>query len=378
MTAGKHSNGADALNPVTTFLVNKENLEQTRVDVGAPPSAEPLQQGQILVRIDRFAFTTNNITYAIAGDNLGYWKFFPAPVPWGCVPVWGYATVRHSACDWVSEGERLFGFFPMATHNILTPGRGDDHRLTDVTPHRKGLPSAYNTYLRVSHERSLSPDEEAAVMLFRPLFMTSFLIEDLLVEEDFFGAEAVVLISASSKTAIGVAHLLSQRANRKVEIIGLTSPRNRGFVEDLGFYDRVVTYDRLTQDLPKARVALVDMAGNADVLETLHTHYGEGVLYSGIVGASHGEIKAMGQGLAGARPTFFFAPDRIKKRVADWGNEGLEEHFRQVWGPFADLARRWLTVEYAMGVDAVKQVYLEVLKGDATPDKGHILSLWDA
>jgi Protein of unknown function (DUF2855) len=78
------------------------------------------------------------------------------------------------------------------------------------------------------------------------LFMLSFLVDDFLAESDFFGAQCVMLSSASSKTAIGLAHLLHS-LRKNVRVIGLTSAGNAGFVASLGCYDDVVAYDRVSQ-----------------------------------------------------------------------------------------------------------------------------------
>ena len=42
------------------------------------------------MRVDRFALTANNITYAVMGNQLKYWSLFPAPSGFGIVPVWGF------------------------------------------------------------------------------------------------------------------------------------------------------------------------------------------------------------------------------------------------------------------------------------------------
>ena len=44
--------------------------------------------------------------------------------------------------------------------------------------------------------------------MYRPLFFTSFMLADQLEDNDWFGAEVLVLSSASSKTAYGTAFLL--------------------------------------------------------------------------------------------------------------------------------------------------------------------------
>ncbi len=60
-----------------------------------------LHDGQIRLRIDRFAVTANNVSYAGAGDLLGYWDFFPSsdPSTWGRVPAVGYAEIVESRSD---------------------------------------------------------------------------------------------------------------------------------------------------------------------------------------------------------------------------------------------------------------------------------------
>ncbi len=42
----------------------------------------PLAEGAVRFAIEKFAFTANNITYAVAGDMLNYWSFFPAEDGW--------------------------------------------------------------------------------------------------------------------------------------------------------------------------------------------------------------------------------------------------------------------------------------------------------
>jgi hypothetical protein len=101
----------------------------------------------------------------------------------------------------------------------------------------------YNSYVRVAADPGMPPGGKPFVSLMRPLFTTSFLIDDYLTEGAFFGAGTVLITSASSKTSIGLAYCLRQRGEGRPEIVGLTSPRNAAFVAGLGIYDGVVTYD---------------------------------------------------------------------------------------------------------------------------------------
>ena len=75
------------------------------------------------VKVTRFAFTANNITYAALGDHLKYWQLFPAPEGFGIVPMWGLGEVIGSKHPRVAAGETLFGYFPMATHLVIEAAR---------------------------------------------------------------------------------------------------------------------------------------------------------------------------------------------------------------------------------------------------------------
>ena len=144
----------------------------------------------------------------------------------------------------------------------------------------------YNAYSRVSGDPAFEGRQGDYQALLRPLFMLSFLVDDFLAENEFFGARSVMLSSASSKTAFGLAHLLHV-LRKPIRVIGLTSASNVEFVKSLGCYDEVVTYDRVSSLPSDYPVAYVDMAGNSALRETLHRHFGEQMKYSGRVGLTH-------------------------------------------------------------------------------------------
>jgi hypothetical protein len=357
------------------FEVERANVRERRVTDEDPPDLAP---GQALLRVDAFALTTNNITYAVMGDALRYWDFFPTRdgATWGRIPVWGYADVVATTNDDLPSGSRVYGYLPMSTHLVITPGRVDPQGFVDVSPHRTGLPGAYNSYQRVDADPSHDPAYEDHRMLLFPLFFTSFVIDDFFDDNSFFGAEAVVVSSASSKTAIGTAFQLDQRA--ELEVVGLTSARNVEFVEGLGVYDRVVTYDHVA-DLGEARAAYVDIAGDAAVRASVHHAYGDQLAHSMMVGATHwDEPSAAPEELPGPAPTFFFAPDQISKRTKDWGRAGLNDRVGEAWGRFVEFSDTWLRIRRGSGPDAVEEAYLELVDGRSDPTTGHILSMWSA
>jgi hypothetical protein len=360
----------------TEFIVARNDLQQCQVIETQLPDAAALPDDALLVKITRFAFTANNITYAVLGDHLKYWQLFPAPEGFGIVPVWGLGEVIASKHSAVSTGETLFGYFPMATHLVIETADVSKHGLRDGAAHRQGVAPTYNAYRRISGDPAFAGKQGDYQALLRPLFMLSFLIDDFLAENEFFGARAVVLSSASSKTAYGLAHLLHAR-NNGIKVIGLTSARNTPFVTSLGCYDEVVTYDNVTSLPTNSPVAYVDMAGNTPLRTTLHQQFGEQMKYSGIVGLTHRASSPNDSrgGLPGAKPQFFFAPDQIRKRTAEWGPAEFNARFAGAWSGFEPNLDRWMKVIEHRGPAAVQRAYLDTLNGRVPPDQGLILSL---
>ncbi len=298
---------------------------------------------------------------------------FPAPEGFGNIPVWGFGDVIASTHPGVPVGERLFGYFPMATHLMIEAGDVSKRGLRDAAPHRQGVAPVYNAYARVGGDPAFAGRSGDHQALLRPLFMLSFLVDDYLAENALFGAKRVMLSSASSKTAIGLAHLL--HARKQAAVIGLTSASNLDFVRSLGCYDEVVSYDRIESMPASGPVALVDMAGNTDLRGKLHRYFGDGMKYSGRVGLTHQDSASTEAELPGAKPTWFFAPDQIRKRANEWGPGGVDKRFAPAFADFAATLDRWLNVVESRGPEAVQRVYRDTLRGRIPPDQGHMLSL---
>ena len=86
----------------------------------------------------------------------------------------------------------------------------------------------------------VAPLEDARCLYF-PLFITGFVIADLLSDNDWYGARQILIGSASSKTGFSTAAFL-RAAGFGGRIVGLTAEANVDFCEELGFYDHVQPY----------------------------------------------------------------------------------------------------------------------------------------
>ena len=344
------------------LIVGRKDLGETRIDRHAPPTPA---EGEVVLAVESFALTANNVTYGMVGDQIGYWRFFPAPEGYGRLPVWGFATVEASAHPDMAVGERFYGYWPMSSHLTVKPRRTKGG-FVDDSAHRADLPPTYNIYAGAPAGGAF--EAERSIIL----FATSFLIDDLLIDNDDFGARTAVITSASSRTAIGLAQLL--KTSGRMKVVGLTSPRNKAFVERLGYYDDVVLYEDFEAAAIDEPAVLVDFAGDAGLIRRIHTRLGDDLKYSCLVGLTHWQdFGGQAEPLPGPQPVFFFAPDRIRKRREDWGPEGFDERYSAAWLDFAADTPRWLTIETHAGPDAAQAAYLSVLRGEATPDRGVIV-----
>jgi hypothetical protein len=352
------------------FEVDRKNLHHTRFVDSA--SIDALTDEHVVLELESFAFTANNITYAVAGDMLDYWGFFPAEAPWGRIPVMGIGRVTRSTQESIPVGSRYFGFYPMADHHVVvaSPAR---EGFVDRSPHRANHAPAYRSFNRVDDDPAYDPATEGQYLITRGLFITSFLVDDFLGQHDFYGAKTVLVTSASSRTSLALAHRLRERGGQHV--VGLTSASNRAFVEQTDLYDRVlVYYDIETLDATVPAV-VVDMAGNADVLSRIHHHFGDQLRHSCRVGATHHEAGGDVSGLPGPTPAFFFAPSQIKVRSAEWGRDEFDARVGAALAGFISHAAGWMTIQRGEGEAAVEAVYRSTLDGHNDPAIGHVLSL---
>jgi hypothetical protein len=155
----------------------------------------------------------------------------------------------------------------------------------------------------------------------------------------------------------------------------LTSPAHVPFVEKLGCYDRVVTYDAIASLPASLPVVLVDVAGDGPVRSAVHRHFRDSLRYSCLVGASHWDRMGADEELPGATPAFFFAPTELEAQVRELGADGVQRRLAGVWREFLGAAKGWITVTHGAGRRAVEAVYRDTLAGRVQPDAAHVLSL---
>ena len=357
---------------ISTLEVQKNNWSETRVR--EETLHRELVENEVLFRVIRLALTANNISYAATGDSLGYWGFFPAEDAWGRIPAMGWGEVIASAHPGVSAGERAWGWFPYSTHLKIQAGNASASNFADISAHRAEYAPVYAQFDRASANPIYEESREDQDSLLRGLFTTSWLVEDFLQVNGFYGAEACLITSASSKTSIALGHSVHTRG--ELAGIGITSPGNVAFCESLGCYEKVVTYENVAGLESTRPVVMVDMAGSAKVISDLHHHFGDNMKHSCRIGATHYGEAGPVNGLPGARPEFFFAPSHVKSRSAELGAKIFMARLGAAYVGFRDFSDTWLKVERSYGPKAATRVYQAVLAGKTDPACGQIVSMW--
>ena len=344
------------------------NAQLVEVDNGE------LAEGAVRLAVESFSVTANNITYAVVGDGFGYWNFFPAPEGMGIVPMWGHAKVIESNHPDLSVGERVYGYLPMATHLDVKPGNVNAVSFSDTTDYRQPMSPVYNAYTRLAADPEHDPAREAERMIYGPLFKTGFIIDYFMRSNEWFGAEQVLLTSASSKTAMGLASVAKQNSPQ-IKRVGLTSAGNVEFVESTGLYDKVVTYDEVG-NLPIAPTVSVDFAGNGKLLATIHEHFSDTLKYSCLVGATHveerGGFGASGD-MPGPKPTLFFAPDHFVAYFKEHGPVEGGKMIAETWHGFLNAVEGTVEIVKLQGLDAARTTFLEMIGGSVDPSKGIVV-----
>ncbi len=348
--------------------ITKNDLRQT--DWVDQPIAD-LADGEVRLEIDAFALTANNVTYAAFGDApLFYWNFFPATTgQMGRVPVWGFANVVESKAEGVETGKRVYGYLPISKHLVVKPSRISDRGFLDSSEHRAPMSPIYSTYSFTDTDPAYVDGQEPAQMLFRPLYLTGWMICDS-IQHGGEIPDAVMISSASSKTAIATAHGLQSRG---ISAVGITSERNKAFVEASGLYTSVVTYDEVNQIKADGKLAYVDFVGRPELTKQVHILAGDRMVRSMVIGITDWEGDRTPQSdMPGPVPEFFFVPDYAAARAKQMAPGELDRSMGADLTAFYEKSAEFVEPEMVTGTDAITEAWLNSVDGKISPTKGLI------
>lgn len=352
--------------------VRKDDLRAARVVEVVPA---PLAEGAARLRLELFALTSNNITYAAMGEGtLGYWDFFPGPAGWGRPPVWGFATVVQSNATGIRENDRFYGYFPISESLDAFPAKVGQRGFLDGAPHRRAKAPVYNQYLNKLADPVYDSDYEPEQTLFRPLYGTGWWAADC-VHQGQPPPRTVLFSSASSKTALATAHQLRRLGDAR--LVALTSARNEAYVRNSGLYHETLTYEAVASIRAEAPAVYVDFLGRDALTAAVHGALGARLARSILVGATDwgdkpGGVQQPTVALEGPRPEFFFVPDYAAARMRSNGALGLAMScdLRK----FYEVSRTFVVARRLAGIDAILDSWEQLAAGTTSPRDGLVLS----
>ncbi|KAJ7728587.1 hypothetical protein DFH07DRAFT_757232 [Mycena maculata] len=377
--------------------------------VAASSIPTDLPPNHVLIKVERFGFSANNVTYQALGEqpHFRYYDFHPAPdvagevspKTHGLVPVWGFGTIVASSHSKILPGERVYGYFAPSRYLLVpvSPSDANRHAFYVPRPHLPADRRPYNQIIRCAADPEYTPTAlgEDLTMLYRPLFWTAYWFEDWIYSLGYRGATSFLISSASAKTAFCAAYLIGKRRSRgepnsKVKIVGLTSKRNIEFTRGLGLYDEVVEYGSFASALGREKWVYVDVAGNDDLNKRLFEHFrarehGELVTSVALGMTTLAPASEKASSLDWSINTFAESSQVEQFFMVEWLNVrkhqlSLKEIFgrqNRAWKELMVDCIPWVRLERVTGADAVKKAYEKIVEAGFSPDVGFIWSLWD-
>ncbi|KAF5314712.1 hypothetical protein D9611_007027 [Ephemerocybe angulata] len=393
---------------------------QTTLDITTIPA------NNVLIKVDKFGFSANNITYQALGEHphFRYFDFHPAPTPelartYGLIPVWGFGTIVASTHPKIHVGERVYGYFAPTRYLLVPVSPSDVNKYSFYVP-RPHLPEdrrPYNQILRCATDTQYTPGDEAEdlTMLYRPLFWTSYWCEDWLHSTGSYNVGkdrklTVFIASASSKTAFCLAYLVQKRIRagelQNVTVLGLTSKRNVEFTKRLGLYDDVYEYNTFEQGKAfqgekDRRWLYIDVAGNDDLNDRIRAHFASpnvGQIVKNVAlgltnltpsASANDDMKWSHNAFDANAPAFadpntrwpkvehFFMPEWLNVRKYQLSLAEIFSRQNDAWSKLMEDCLGWVQLERVYGPGKVRDDYARIAKDGLGPDKGLIWSLWD-
>jgi len=340
-----------------------------------------------------------------------------SPKTHGLIPVWGFGTITNSSHPKIQVGECVYGYFAPTRYLLVSLSLSDVNKFSFYAsrPHLPADRRPYNQILRCAADPQYIPTSigEDLMMLYRPLFWTSYWFEDWIHSSNYRdGASHVLISSASSKTAFCLAYLIGKRIrlgeiNRDTKIIGVTSKGNVDFTKRLELYHEVLNYDSFTsshsfQGGQDNRWIYADVAGNEKLNKRIHMHFASpytGELVANItlgltnlqpstadttpkkLGTSpfnvSSDINTASTSAFRPLAEFFFMPEWLDIRRHQIPISEIFRRQNQAWKELMEDCTGWVALKHVYGVVGVEAAYKKLSTEGLGPDKGLIWSLWD-
>lgn len=367
-----------------------------------------LGQGDVLLRIEKFAFSQMSLGYLMKGFTRtfsAYHSFYGYPEDgFYRSACWGYCTVVESAHPKVEVGTRLYGLVPPSRYQVQQVGgvvpanrRTGDPAKVEFT--MEGVPFNLRRFqemevvstpsteqpqaaaaIREAQEEEPAVDGEAALLedwriaLKEIYTMAFYMDENLLVDTGMINS--VIIACASAKTALALAYCLRMREMRYV--VGLTSPEHLEFVKSCDLYHEVFTYDEV-ESLPNSRtVVFMDFKCDGELRQKLTLRMGTNLMYNMVLGPAVFQKRMKDQVFEKRAREVLFDESTWRERrqkVAEVTKTGRNEKLRYSFPAFVERMRKSVKLRHVSGVEGFQKMYDSIFSNESLPSETCVCTL---
>ncbi len=387
-----------------SFVANRTScntLELLRTDIKVPAAA---QKSAVTLEVIKSGLTANNTFYIRLGDEapFNFFKCYPVDSKAELVkdktlpmdgyvhpPAWGLAKVLDSTVESIPVGSTYLGHLPIGTHVSFKSANVNNDG--NMVIERAEVDSAYNVFYKIDEDDALLTEAYGDVALVCwPGIITGFGCYFTLQKNNFYGANNLVITSASSKVALALAFYLKDSGRR---VIGYTSELNKKFCEETGLYSQVLSYDDLLD--PDEKYLFIDIIGSNQIYNKNKGCVTKLIAIGNTAGALgkdstfgifpfYDNIKFVLTIMGAPRWTrswmnpsheLYLVLDSLKELKAEWGltkyNTLLKEHTHR----FCASANNWLSVKKCDSEESIKKAFVDIVEGKVPPSEVIVLDV---
>lgn len=367
--------------------------------------AEPTQQsGTVSLEILKSGLTANNTFYLRFGDKdpFNFFHCYPVDSTAELVqdkstshdefvhpPAWGVAQVVASTIDEIVVGTKYLGHLPIATSVTFKDVSVNEEG--NMVVKRPKVDAAYNVFRKIDPDDALLTEEYGDLALVCwPGIMTGFGCFSTLQMKGYYGADNLVITSASSKVALALAFYLKDSGKN---VVGYTSKSNVPFCQSTGLYSQILDYDA---DLdPEKKYVFIDIVGRSDIYSKNKSCVTKLIAIGNTVGATGKDVtfglfppfatlKFLLTILGAPRWTrswmnpvhdLYLVLDGHEELKEDWGLDKYKTLLKENTHAFCKNATFWITTHKCDTEDAIKKGFADVIEGKVAPSQAVILDV---
>ena len=143
-------------------------------------------------------------------------------------------------------------------------------------------------------------------------------------------------------------------------------------MKNTGYYDQVIAYPDLNNDLENNATTIVDMAGNSKLLLDSSQLLNENLKFVSLIGLTDWTAQKDFKEVPNSK--FFFAPAFAQIKFEEWGIEKTNKIIAQKLASFTNSGKEWLDIALIKNKEELSNLYHEMLKGKVDPSKGYIVN----